>query len=127
MILFNLKTIIDNRGTLIAANSLPFNIKRVFILKNVKHSRGQHAHKLLKELLIAVSGSCMVELDFGKEVTQVNLDSPEKGLLIPPLCWRTLKNFSKDCIILSLCSEPLEENDYIRDYNEFKSIIKQLG
>lgn len=119
-----LKTIKDTRGTLYALNSLPFLVKRVFIVKDVCADRGNHAHKSLWEILIAVSGSCSIHTDDSHNNQVTVLSNPNQGLLLPPLTWRTLKNFSKDCILVSLCSEELDEEDYIRDYKEFKKCIQ---
>lgn len=119
-----LKYIVDNRGTMIAANSLPFTVRRFFLLKDLKSTRGNHAHKALWELLVVISGSCKIYIDDGKCLTYKWLDNPQEGFIIPPLVWRTLDFFSSDCVILSLCSQELLEEDYIRDYEEFKEYVK---
>lgn len=119
-----LKYIVDARGTMIAANSLPFPVKRFFLLKDVATERGNHAHKLLWEILVVISGSCKIYIDDGERLTYKWLDNSQEGFIIPPLVWRTLDFFSSDCIILSLCSHELDEKDYIRDYKEFKEYVK---
>lgn len=124
MIDLSLIEITDNRGSLFALNKLPFDAKRFFILKDVKTSRGGHAHKKLWEVLIAVSGSCRITTDDGKTVTYKTLQSPLEGVAIPPKVWRIVDQCSKDCVIVSLCSEELDEADYIRKYGDFE---KDLG
>jgi mannose-6-phosphate isomerase-like protein (cupin superfamily) len=115
----------DGRGNLsvIEKNMLPFTIKRVYYLYDVPSdsSRGGHAHKELQQFLIALSGSFDVVLDNGKERRTITLNRPNKGLIIPSGVWRELDNFSAGSICLSLVSEEYDEEDYIRDYNEFVS------
>lgn len=115
----NLKHIVDHRGTMIAANSLPFEVKRVFFLKNVHKNRGSHAHKQLWEILIPIQGSAALIAFTRDDHYAVALNDSSKGVIVPPEYWRTLTMFSDDSIVLSLCSHELDENDYIRDYDEW--------
>lgn len=100
---------------------LPFEIRRAFWIYRVPYgeTRGGHAHKSIYEMLIAVSGSFEVVADNGKEQKRVLLDNPSRGFLMPPGIWRILENFSSDAVCLSLASELYDEQDYIRDYDEF--------
>lgn len=113
----------DTRGYLsVVENGLdiPFDIKRIYYLYMVPEvARGAHAHKELQQLLIATSGSVEVVMDDGRQKKSFILDRPWKGLLIPPGLWRDLENFSHDAVLLCLASEKYDENDYIRDYEEF--------
>jgi len=114
----------DDRGSLIALEQLgnvPFDIKRIYYMFDTKEgiSRGFHAHKALKQVVIAVSGSCNFTLDDGKTRTSVLLDNPCKGLYIDDFVWREIDQFSSDCVLLALASEHYDENDYIRNYNAF--------
>lgn len=127
--LLDLKTFEDGRGSLIALEknyNVPFEIKRVYYIfdtqKNV--SRGFHAHVNLKQLVIALKGSCTFFLDNGKIKEEIVLNTPSKGLLIEGLIWREMHNFSEDCILLVLASEYYDEKDYIRDYQSFIEAIK---
>jgi len=124
----NFDVIGDNRGSLISIESeidIPFAIKRIYYIFNTKKSirRGFHAHKNLQQVLIAVSGSCKILIDSGKSKEEVLLDSPKKGLLIKELLWREMFDFSADCVLLVLASEHYDENDYIRDYNQFLKTV----
>jgi len=77
--------------------------------------------------MIAVSGGFRVQLSgfFGEETYE--LEDPNQGLLIPPMTWRDLDRFSQGAICLVLASEPYEEADYIRDYDEFVSLSDPQG
>ena len=84
--------------------------------------RGGHAHKHLKQLIIAASGSFDVLIDDGSMKRTISLNRPYHGLLIVPGIWRELLNFSSGAICLVMASEVYQEDDYIRDYAEFKAI-----
>lgn len=125
--LLNFKTLGDERGSLIAieqGHNAPFEIKRVYYIFDTKDGveRGFHAHTNLKQICIAVKGSCTFVLDDGYKREEIKLDNPNQGLFIEGLIWREMKDFSHDCVLLVLASEHYDENDYIRCYNKFKEI-----
>jgi len=107
-------------------DTIPFDIKRVYYLFDVPSGakRGGHAHKKLKQVLIAISGSFDVVLKNGKSKEIVTLNRPDKGLLIENNIWRELENFSSGSVCLVLASEEFSENDYIRSYKDYLSFIK---
>ena len=113
----------DGRGNLsvIEKDTLPFAVKRVYYLYDIPggETRGAHAHKELKQCLIALSGSFDVIIDDGTVKQTITLNRPDRGLLIPNGIWRELVNFSSGSVCLSLVSDVYKESDYIRDYNEF--------
>ncbi len=122
--IIELPKITDPRGNLTVAESfknVPFDIKRAYWLYDVPGggSRGGHAHKWLKQLLVAVSGSFTVTLDDGREKETFLLNHPWQGLLIDTGIWRTLDDFSSGAVCLVLASELYEEEDYIYDYQDF--------
>lgn len=122
--LIQLQKIHDPRGNLTVAegdSQVPFSIKRAYWVYDVPggESRGGHAHKTLKQLVIAMSGSFHVTLDNGDECETVLLNHPWEGLIIEPGTWRTLDDFSSGAVCLVLASDHYEEEDYIREYNEF--------
>lgn len=102
-------------------NTIPFEIKRVYYLYDIPSSaiRGGHAHKNLQQILIAVSGSFDVVLKDGNEIKTVLLNKPDKGLLINNNTWRELENFSSGAVCLVLASDVFNEEDYIRDFDNF--------
>lgn len=107
-------------------NTIPFEIKRVYYLFDVPSGakRGGHAHKNLKQVLIAISGSFDVVLKDGKSKEIVTLNRPDKGLLIENNIWRELENFSSGSVCLVLASEEFSEADYIRNYKEYLNFLK---
>ena len=106
--------------------TVPFDVKRVYYLYDVPGgtNRGGHAHKALQQLIIAASGSFTVTLDDGKDKRSFTLNRPYQGLLVKPGLWRTLDNFSSGAVCVVLASELYDTNDYIRDYDDFKTYRK---
>ena len=100
---------------------IPFDIKRIFYLYDIPggKDRGAHAHIECHQFLIAGSGSFDVLLDDGKSKKLVTLNQPIQGLHIPPGIWASEINFSSGSICLVLASHKYDENDYIREYDEF--------
>ena len=118
----------DERGSLIAieqGHNAPFEIKRVYYIFDTKKGveRGFHAHIRLKQICIAVKGSCTFVLDDGKKREELKLDNPNQGLFIEGLIWREMKDFSSDCVLVVLASEHYDESDYIRDYDKFLKVV----
>lgn len=127
--IIELPKIADPRGnlTFIENNKhIPFDIKRVFYLYDVPtdESRGAHAHKVLQQFLICLSGSFDVTLDDGKKQSRVHLNRPWKGLYIPPMIWAAEVNFDPGTVCLVLASSAYEESDYFRDYQQFLTALK---
>lgn len=126
--IFNLKVHGDERGSLIAIEeniNIPINIKRVYYIFNTQEGvrRGCHAHKSLKQVLVCVHGSCKILLDDGREKVTVNMDTVSKALLVDCMIWHEMYDFSNDCVLLSLASDFYNEEDYIRDYREFITLL----
>ena len=128
--IIELPKITDPRGNLTVAEQLkdvPFEIRRAYWVYDVPggESRGGHAHKRLRQLVIALSGSFHVTLDNGHELETILLNHPWQGLIIETGIWRTLDDFSSGAVCLVLASEVFEEDDYIYDYDEFIAYIKE--
>jgi hypothetical protein len=120
-----LHTITDTRGSLTVLEKLPFEIKRVYYLHHVDPSakRGGHAHRALHRLMVAVNGSFEVTVLNRDGERTVSLDDPSVGLLIAPLDWLVLDNFSADAVCMVLASLEHDEADCIRDFAEYKGLI----
>jgi dTDP-4-dehydrorhamnose 3,5-epimerase-like enzyme len=120
----------DERGMLVAleeGRKIPFTIRRVYYLFDTKPlvRRGYHAHRSLKQVMVAVSGRVKIHLDDGFESTEVTLDSPYQGLVLESMLWREMSEFSRDCVLMVLADQLYDPGDYIRDYQEFCTLAKQ--
>jgi hypothetical protein len=104
--------------------NIPFAIQRIYYLYDMPggESRGAHAHKNLEQLIIAASGSFDISIDDGKNRKTVNLAQPYMGLHMRPGIWRDLHNFSSGAICLVLASAKYDEEDYIKDYDNFLAL-----
>ena len=122
----------DERGQLVALEEfkdIPFRIKRVYYMYDTGEGvvRGHHAHKTLQQILVCIHGSCKVLLDNGKEKKVIPLEKPYEGLYVSNAMWREMYDFSPDAVLMVMASELYDEDDYIRDYDEFLNYIKNCG
>lgn len=107
-------------------NELPYEIKRVYFVYDVPGGieRGGHSHHECYEFIVAASGSFDIELFDGKEKITYTLNRTNRGLLVTPGIWRVLNNFSSGSVCLVIDSHEFDENDYVRDYDDFIALIK---
>ena len=127
--IFRMPLIEDIRGSLSFAEidgQLPFTPLRYFLVFNVpnKEVRGEHAHRTLHQFLVCIKGSCSIALDDGGLREEILLDTPTLGLHIPPMIWSVQYKYSADAVLLVLASDIYQADDYIRDYDEFRALIK---
>ena len=126
--LISLPRVEDGRGNLTfieSGNHVSFDIARVYYLYDVPGGadRGGHAHKTLRQLLVALSGSFDVVVDQGRDRQRFHLNRAYTGLYIPPMTWREIDNFSGGSVCLALASAHFDEADYVRDYEEYRAIV----
>jgi dTDP-4-dehydrorhamnose 3,5-epimerase-like enzyme len=119
-----LRTFSDPRGHLAVAEiekELPFMVKRIFLIHNTKSNAERAAHATIKqeEVLFCLHGSLKVMLDDGLNKQEVVLNDPTRGLHIGKSVWRTLSDFSPNCVLLALSNTKYMTDDHISDYNEY--------
>lgn len=119
----------DSCGTLtVAQNSdaIPFAIRRLYYIYDIPSDaeRGGHSHHCEQRLLVAVAGCFDVKVCDGVSWRTFTLKRPSEALYIPAGLWRTLENFSAGSVVLALSSTKFDENDYVRDFDEFVKLKK---
>jgi dTDP-4-dehydrorhamnose 3,5-epimerase-like enzyme len=128
--LINLKKISDPKGNLTPIEGsidVPFDIRRVYYTYDIPggETRGGHAHREIQEFVVAASGSFSVTLFDGKDRETFFLNRSYYGLLIPEMVWRELTDFSSGSVCLVLASDRYDEAEYVRDFDEFTSLVSQ--
>jgi acetyltransferase-like isoleucine patch superfamily enzyme/dTDP-4-dehydrorhamnose 3,5-epimerase-like enzyme len=118
----------DLRGKLAAgelADHLPFQPQRFFLIFDVpgKEIRGEHAHRVCHQFMVCVHGRVSIVVDDGRHAAEIGLDGPGLGLYVPPMIWAVQFKYSSDAMLLVLASERYDPADYIRDYDEFLSLL----
>src|SRR6185369_8005506 len=105
-------------------NHIPFRIRRAYWIYDVPSGeiRGGHSYRDLQEVIIAVSGSFDVVIDEGMGKKVYSLNRSYYGLYVPKMVWRDLENFSTNSLCLILASEIYDEQDYIRNYDEYVAL-----
>jgi dTDP-4-dehydrorhamnose 3,5-epimerase-like enzyme len=124
---FSVKT--DARGMLVpieAGRDIPFEIKRVYAVLNLAEGqvRGLHAHKSLRQVIVALAGRCQLTLDNGEVSKTVELSDPARGVLIEPMIWHEMADFSPGCVLMVLAADHYDEADYIRDRALFLELTR---
>lgn len=117
----NFPVIPDMRGNLTVGEferQIPFSPLRYFMVFGVpsKEIRGEHAHIACHQFLICVQGSCAVVADDGTRRVEVLLDSPHRGVYLPPMTWGIQYKYTADAKLLVFASHHYDARDYIRDY-----------
>lgn len=113
--LIDLQTFTDKRGNLtVIEKVVPFDIKRIFYIYGVDESkRGGHRHHKTIQAAVCIKGACTIYNNNGNKEEVFVLNKPNKCLLINPVDWHTMYDFSEDAILMVLASEYFDEHDYI--------------
>lgn len=120
----------DPRGCLSVIQGgidIDFDIARVYFLYDLAAGaeRAAHAHRNLHQIYLAMSGSFDVHLTDGVHEEKITLDRPNCGLVIRPGVWRRIDNFTPGAVCFVLASEIYQEDDYIRNYDDFVEYTAQ--
>lgn len=126
--LVQLRRVDEPRGSLCAAvvgEQVPFVIQRSYWVFDVpqRGERAHHAHRDQYEMLVAVSGRFTVHCDDGAVETTYTLDSPDMGLVLPPLVFHHLDGFSPGAVCLAFASGPYDADKYVSDYSQFRELV----
>ncbi len=127
--LIKIKKVVEQDGTLLVMendNEIPFSVERIFLVTDVTKgkTRGDHATRKTRLILFPVSGECKVVVDDGFEKETYVMNNPSEGLLIEPMIWRSMQEFSEDCTMMAVCDRkfsPGEET--IDNYDEYLSLV----
>lgn len=127
--LIRLPLVVEARGSLTYGEvgaHLPFVPLRYFLVFDVPagRRRGEHAHLWVSQALVCLRGTVAVAVDDGRCRDEVTLDDPTRALLLPPRVWAT-QTFSAGAMLLVLCSERYNADDYVRDYGEFIEMVSR--
>lgn len=126
-----LNKVVEEDGSLLVTevnNRVPFEIKRIFFVKEViaGASRGNHATKKTKLILVPIAGSCKVHVDNGEVQEDIVMDDDTKGLYIDEMVWRSMYDFTSDCVMMAICDRPYEPgNETYEDYDEYVNALKK--
>lgn len=127
--IIDLPKIEDDRGNLSFIEEdfhIPFRISRVYWIYDVPGGefRGSHAFRESDEFIVALSGSFDIVLYNGECEKKYSLTRSYYGLYVPKMNFRRLENFSTNSLALILSSTKYDPSDYIRDFNEFLSLVR---
>lgn len=117
----------DPRGNLSVIESgtdVPFKVMRNYWIYDVPSGmwRDGHAFKTQQEFIVALSGSFDVVINDGTQEQTFHLSRPQIGLYVPQMTWRHINNFSTNSVALILSSTLYDPNDYIEDFDEYKTL-----
>lgn len=121
----------DERGSLVVIESnkdIPFEINRVFYMVNTLNdvARGQHANKESDFVLVNIQGSVKIKINDGFNEEVFTLDNKNEGIYIPRMIWKEMYDFSEDAILIVFSNKHYNENEYIRDFHDYR-MIKLFG
>lgn len=123
--LIDIPTFTDERGAIsVMDKELPFDVKRVFWLHHIAEGKDRGAHALLdsEEIMVAIHGSFVVDLDDSDHQTSILLENPYKGLVIKPGIWFRTHLYKDDGVSLILASEEYSRDKYTYDYEEYRRL-----
>ena len=125
-----LPNIPDKRGNISFfenKNEIPFEIKRTCWIYDTKAGIKLESYAFIKsqEFIVALSGSFDIIINDGISEKKINLNSPNKGLYVPNMLWKTFENFSTNSLVLIVSSMHFDKGDYLSDFKIFKENINE--
>lgn len=121
----------DERGRLTFLESehhMPFSMQRLFYIYDVPSGahRAGHAHHVLQQLIIAISGSFTVVGRTPDDERRFRLFTPFQALYVPPLIWRDIEDFSSGSVALVVCSTRYDDQDYFEDFADYTRAYRRV-
>lgn len=116
----------DKRGQLVIIENgkeIPFNMQRIFYIYGSDKDvvRGCHANKDSEFVLINVSGSSKLKVEYLDGDSEIfSLIRPYTGVYLPKMVWKEMFDFSFDSVLLCIASTKYDENEYIREKHKWK-------
>lgn len=109
-------------------SNLPFLPQRVYWMYNFvsETTRGNHAHKSLRQLFILIQGTVHLEISDESSSQTFILNQDSNHLFLESGFWRVIRQASHDAILMVLADQPYDEDDYIRDWDEFLNWRKNI-
>ena len=125
----NFKDLGDERGKLVVIEGnldIPFTIQRTFYIYGSDSSvvRGKHANINSEFVLVNVAGKSKVMVTDGNEKEIIELTKPMEGLYLPKMVWKEMYDFSDDSVLLVLASTHYDSQEYLRDYEQYRMLMK---
>ena len=117
---------VDDRGALTVAEGnrdIPFEIKRIYFVHDVRAERGGHAHRDTHQVVIAVSGRCEITLSDGQHENSYVLDDLRRGLYLGPMLYVRTGGFTAGTVLVSLASTHYDTARSIRSWPEFLAAL----
>ncbi|MCJ7805529.1 FdtA/QdtA family cupin domain-containing protein [Patescibacteria group bacterium] len=108
-------------------DQIPFEIKRIYYIFSALPGlpRGKHVHKTTRQILFCIKGKVRMVVDDGKDREEIVLTNPEDGMMLEPMVWHEMLDMDKNTILLVLASKIFDPGDYIRDYEQFRYMLKK--
>lgn len=127
--MLNFKDLGDERGKLVVIEGeedIPFRIERCFYMygTDAEKVRGNHANINSEFVLVNVAGKSKVMVTDGTQKVIVELNKPMEGIYLPKMIWKEMYDFSEDSVLLVMASTHFDENEYIRNYDEYLKIMR---
>lgn len=108
---------------------IPFDVKRIFWVHDTTENaiRGNHATISTKLILVAVSGSCDITVDDGIEKKIIHLNNSQEGVFINNMIWRSMSNFSGDCVLMALCDQKYASHSEGETIDNYQLFLERVG
>jgi len=112
----------DERGVLTSIEAgidIPFDIRRIFFMHQIRAERGGHAHRFTQQVVLPISGEFKVDISNGRESASYEFTDANRGLYLPPMIWVRLFDFVPGAVCLVLADTHYDRGASIRTWDDF--------